>query len=462
MSGGGTAGLREAIANRLLLIILLFGWPLVYATVGDAFADGDTSWHLALGRWIVEHKRIPSADVFSFTAAGKPWVAMEWLSDLIFTAAYRAAGYAGLATLVAAALMSLHWVVFAHLRRSVGPIGLALTIIGMDVVLATFILARPHVLVWPVLALWTVLLAKGSENGRPPPLWAALLLTLWANLHASFPIALMVGAALALDALIAAKWTTLRAWLAFAAASLVAVCLNANGIDGMLQPFRIVNLEMLHLIQEWQPSTPRFTPYFYGVLLAVLGLMLWRGVRVPVGRLVLLLAMLAMAFMQVRHQSWFVIVAAVLVPPLFGARAQPAARLGPLALVAVPLLLARALVPLTPPEGAANPRHLLAAIPSELKKQPVFNEYTFGGPLILAGIKPYIDGRAEIYGDDFMRDYVEIADGDPARFEQAVRRYGIRWTILPPKSELVALLDKSPGWRRIYADKVGVIHVRTN
>lgn len=462
MTGGGTTGRREAIANKLLLIILLFGWPLVFASVGDAFADGDTSWHLALGQWIVQHGQIPSADPFSFTAAGKPWVAMEWLSDLIFTAAYRAAGYAGLATLVAAALMALHGIVFVHLRGRAGPIGLTLTIIGMDVVLATFMLARPHVLVWPVLALWTVLMAKAAESKRPPPLWTALLLTLWANLHASFPLAAVIGGALALDALIAAKWTTLRAWLTFAAVCLVAVCLNANGIAGILQPFRVANLETLHLIQEWQPSTPRFTPYFYCVLLAVLGLMLWRGVRVPVGRLALLLAMLALAFMQVRHQSWFVIVAAVLVPPLFGTRAQPAARLGPLALAAVPLLLARALLPLTPPESAANPRHLIAAIPPQLKGQPVFNEYTFGGPLILAGIKPYIDGRSELYGDDFMRDYVEIADGDPARFEQGVKRYGIRWTILPPKSDLVALLDKSPGWRRIYADKVGVIHVRTN
>ena len=28
------------------------------------------------------------------------------------------------------------------------------------------------------------------------------------------------------------------------------------------------------------------------------------------------------------------------------------------------------------------------------------------------------------------------------------------------REELIALLDRSPGWRRIYADKVGVIYVR--
>src|SRR6476659_922325 len=116
------ATLREAIATKLLLVILLFGTPLALASIPRVFRDGDTSWHLAVGRWMFEHGAIPRVDVFSLTAAGKPWVAMEWLSDLIFAGAYWAAGYAGVAAIVAAALMALHWIVFVHLRGRVGPI----------------------------------------------------------------------------------------------------------------------------------------------------------------------------------------------------------------------------------------------------------------------------------------------------------------------------------------------------
>ena len=460
MTGGETTR-REAIVNQLLLIVLLLALPLAFASFGRVFHDGDTSWHLAVGRWMVEHGRIPVADPFSFTAAGKPWVAMEWLSDLIFTAAFAAAGYAGLSALVAAALMALSWIVFIHLRGSVGPIGMTVAIIGMNVVLATFMLARPHVLAWPVLALWTMLLARTAESGRPPPLWTALLLTLWTNLHGSFPLAAVIGGCLALDALIAAKWKTLREWLVFAGVCLVAVCLNLNGIEGLIQPFRVAQLDTLHLIQEWLPSAPGRTPNFYGALLGVVGILLWKGARVPPGRLLLLLVLLWLAFLQVRHQSWLAIVAALLIPPLLGGRAEPARRLWPFALAAVPLLLVRALWPMTPEEGAANPTRLFAAIPAELRTQPVFNEYTFGGPLILAGIRPYIDGRSELYGDAFMIDYVDIAAGDMAKFDRAVRRYNIRWAILPAKgSELAAELAKLPHWRRIHADKVGVIYVR--
>jgi len=170
-----------------------------------------------------------------------------------------------------------------------------------------------------------------------------------------------------------------------------------------------------------------------------------------------------MAFAQVRHQSWLVIVAALLVPPLLGGKAEPAGRLAPLAPLVLLLLLLRAALPITPAENSANPTHLIAAIPPDLRTQPVFNGYSMGGPLILAGIKPFIDGRQDLYGDVFFADYSAIADGDFARFNRAVERYGIRWTILGNGNhELIAKLDRSGHWRRVYADRVGVIHVRAD
>jgi len=107
-----------------------------------------------------------------------------------------------------------------------------------------------------------------------------------------------------------------------------------------------------------------------------------------------------------------------------------------------------------------NPQKLIAHVPPSLRTKPVFNEYSFGGPLILAGIKPYIDGRADMYGDAFVLDWVDMADGDMAKFDGAVRKYGIQWTMLRPNQKLVKQLDASPRWRRFYADQVGIIHVR--
>jgi hypothetical protein len=83
-----------------------------------------------------------------------------------------------------------------------------------------------------------------------------------------------------------------------------------------------------------------------------------------------------------------------------------------------------------------------------------------GGPLILSGIRPYIDGRGDMYGDALVLDYARISGGDAAAFAEAVKRWNIRWAILPNRSErLIGLLDRS-GWVRICKDTAGVIYVR--
>jgi hypothetical protein len=91
----------------------------------------------------------------------------------------------------------------------------------------------------------------------------------------------------------------------------------------------------------------------------------------------------------------------------------------------------------------------------------VLNGYAMGGPLILSGMRPYIDGRSDMYGDALVFDYKRITDGDAASLDAAVKRWNLRWAILPRRyTKLVALLDRSPGWRRIKEDEAGLIYVR--
>ena len=464
MRGSGepsqVAGSRERGANVLLAIMFVLALPLALASSPKIFNDGDVSWHIAAGEWILAHGGIPTVDPFSYTAVGQPWVVTEWLADAILGFAYRLGGYSGLSATVAAALVALHGLIFFYGQRRASPIAIAAALLLMDFVLIPFALARPHVLVWPLLAAWTILLLRADEEERAPPLWGALIMPLWTNLHGSFLIAGPIGAAIAFDALQKTGWRNWRQWSVFALVSAVGMLLNANGMRGLLRPFEMENLAILPLVQEWQPSTLQWMPQFYAALGIGLFAMLYKGVRIPVGRLLLLLALAGLAFSQVRHQSWFVIVAACVVPPLLGTQPSRAPARGWLALAAVPLLLARALWPITPTENGANPRHLIAAVPQSLRDRPMINGYTFGGPIILAGMRPYIDGRADMYGDAFVLGYSQMVDGDIRRFDAAVARYGIEWTMLPTHSGLDQALEKSPGWKRIYADRVGTIRVR--
>ena len=85
------------IAFLLLASFTAFAFVTV---LSSAFADGDTGWHIATGQWIATHGTVPRSDPFSFTARGHPWVAHEWLSELLMYGAWRFGGWSGLILLL--------------------------------------------------------------------------------------------------------------------------------------------------------------------------------------------------------------------------------------------------------------------------------------------------------------------------------------------------------------------------
>ncbi|QNP44812.1 hypothetical protein H9L14_08540 [Sphingomonas sediminicola] len=383
-------------------LIVLTAALLIPATLGSSksiFNDGDVSWHIATGQWILAHGQIPRTDPFSFTWAGKPWVPIEWFAETIMASAYRFAGYSGISALATAALIALHAVIVSNATRFVRPLSALGAIVAMDVVLIPMMLARPHLLAWALLAFWTVLMVHARKKDGVPPLAAALLMVVWTNLHGSFVIGLVVAAALGLEALLASsdRSRALRQWGLFGVACLIAVFVNANGLEGVLHPLKIANLSMLPLVDEWKPSNPAVTPFFFVVLAGVLAL-IWvkRPAMHPV-RWVLLCALLGLALLQVRHQAVLAIVAAVILPEAFAkgsARGEAEGRIWWLVgAAAATLIVVRLFMPMTPPENEANPWNLIAAVPPDLRSQPVLNGYVMGGPLILSGIRTYVDGR---------------------------------------------------------------------
>ena len=121
---------------------------------------------------------------------------------------------------------------------------------------------------------------------------------------------------------------------------------------------------------------------------------------------------------------------------------------------------ARLATPIVRGDSSTAPIGALAAVPAGLRDKPVLNNYAFGGYFIYARLRPFIDGRADMFGDAFLRQYARIQAGDPPALEEALRRYEIAWTIFAPGQRVVAQMDHEPGWRRLYADTYAVVHVR--
>ena len=191
----------------------------------------------------------------------------------------------------------------------------------------------------------------------------------------------------------------------------------------------------------------------------------------PPIRAALLIALVAMALQHSRHQVLLGIVAPMLlarpIAAAIGARRVGEedwgiARVALTATVVAALAIggARLMAPIERTDEGAAPISALSAVTPELRRKPVLNDYAFGGYLIFEHVRPFIDARVELYGDKMMSLYDKLRTGDRDAVEDAIMRYDIAWTIFAPGNRIVSVLDHEPGWRRLYADAIAVVHVR--
>ena len=453
--------------------------PLVGAAAcaGAAFwpgmmRDGDTWWHLKAGEWIIANRAVPHADPFSSSMLGHPWVAHEWLSEVLMASAFRAGGWAGLALLGGLCFGATMAVLARRLALSMGDAVAALVLLAAAWLLAPYLTARPHLLALPLVAFWADRLVAAREAGRAPPLVIALAMTAWANMHGGFIFGLALIAPFALEAVIAApmggRLFAARAWAAFAAASLVAALATPFFVRGLLFPFQLASMHALARIGEWQAPNLGAFAFLPATMLAILALALMTPQRLGAIRTALLVALMAQTAAHVRHEALLAIVGAMILAPMIGAltkrdetAAEPIARSAwAFALpMVVAVAAARLLHPIARADDAVSPVSALAAVPADVRARRVLNDYDFGGYLIAQGVAPYIDGRTDLYGDAFIAAFVGLADA-PQALHAELDRDSIGWTIFKADRKIVPLLDKEPGWRRLFTSDAVVVHVR--
>jgi hypothetical protein len=472
--------IREPLDRTRARFLLIWVIPIMLAAA-LSFApailnDGDTFWHIGAGRWMIQHFAVPATDPFSFTFIGRPWVAHEWLSEVVMAGAWLAGGWGAVMLLVGLAMGLTALLMGAWLLRWLGMLpALMAVVIGLACV-APGMLARPHLLVLPLLAFWTIELLKAREGKRAPHIWLALFMVLWANLHSSFIVGYGLAAAFGLEALLDSRhWSrsNLLGWAGFLGLSLVATLATPHGIEGLAFPLRVLNMKTLPFITEWQsPDFLKPSPLEMALLVGVFAAF-WRGARLSAVRTAVLLGLLHMSLQHARQEVLLGVVGPLLLAepfsralgreaPIWTPWRVPLAQtlLGGSLLVA--MIAGRLILPQVRVDGPTAPISALAHVPAALRAQPVLNFYDFGGYLIFEGVRPYIDGRADMYGDAFVSDDDQIQRANAAAIDRAITRYGIRWAIVPPNIYLTGALDARLGWKRIYADKTAVVFENDN
>jgi hypothetical protein len=486
---GRATSTRAAWQFSWPLLIGLFAYLYALNRASDLFLDGDTYWHIATGRWILNNGTVPKVDPFSHTMPGAPWTAHEWLSDVIMAGAHQIGGWNLVAVITAFAFAATIALLSRALLKWLEPI-YALLFAALAVSMtAGHLLARPHLLAMPLMMVWTVELVRASDSKSPPRLWLLPIMTLWANLHGGFTLGIALGCAFAVEALLTAtqekRVAIARSWGIFLFLTLASALVTPHGVQGIRYTWELLfeHPYALERVGEWHsPDFHVFQPLELW-LLGGLALVMHQGLRLPAVRLALLLGLLHLALKHQRNVELVGLLAPLFLASPFAAQwhqaqrgrqqfqgadrlfshlAQPAGRgamlLGFLVVLGASVWLASAR-PLVLPEGVV-PARAVSAVQQAGIKGRVLNSYSSGGYLIYTGIPVFIDGRGEMYGDSFMKEYVEALQlSTPGGLENLLRKYEITWTLLEPGSPAIALLDHL-GWRRLYGDDTAVVHVR--
>lgn len=466
------------------------GWSLLAASVAllmwtalgtSLLVEPDTLWHIATGQWIAANGQWPRTDIFSYTFAGQPWIAKEWLSQLLLMSAHAVGGWPGVVILTAFAGAATLYIIMVNCGQGTKTAwGVLLGMIALQFLTPT-LLARPHALVYPLVALWTLALARGAETRRPP--WRALpLLVLWTNMHASFTIGLFIAAAMALEAILHANKQerngVVLQWLAFGIACLAAGSLTPYGPQAVLVNFALAGgVESMPELGEWQPlglsSSSVMMLIFGAVCILALARQSWRNAA-------RILVLLVLAYAMIRHLR-FVSLFGIVAPVLAGAALFELAdtigrRLNlfqtailpktnytfhiasSIAAIAVIVPLLRSPQPL----AAIMPVKALAAVPAELRAKHVFNGYNFGGYLISQGVKTFIDGRSDqlFLGGFMARAMAASRADDPELLRQLLDQHEVAWAIIEPTFPEARQFAKLAGWHLLHTDAVAQVYVR--
>jgi hypothetical protein len=438
--------------------ITLFYCLFLFQGYRQLLRDSDAGWHIRNGETILATGTLPRSDPYSFTRAGQPWYAWEWLSDVGIGAIHRSMGLNGVVVFYAAAIsvgvwlwFRLHWALGGNFLLACAMAPLLLSTCNIHW------LARPHVLSW-------IFLLLALCPRRPNLVVVAAVTALWANLHASFFMAPVIALILALHD----RW-----YLKAAAVAAIAPLLNPYGVNLYVHVYRyLTDSDLLSRISEFQSfdfHTAGSGQIIAAILLGVIGGTLSLSQkRLDYFALAILITAIAL-----RSARGLPLVALLLLPIANAAitrwlgphdflaygdnlRAQDSRFRG---LALAPLVVVAAFC-LTPKAGFPADQFPVAAyshIPAEAR---LFATDKFGGYLIYrsgGSLKVFFDGRSDLYGADFLKRYQRLVQLRPG-WREYWDSFHFTHALVPADSPLLSALE-TLGWRRAYEDKTATLLV---
>jgi hypothetical protein len=314
----------------LIAIIVLASSLLIIKSI----SDGDFFWHLKAGEWLWQNKSLPSEDIFAHTSpeAQTMWahfiITSYWLSQLIYFLFHLAGGMSGIVFLRFIIALSL---IYMMLKRHHGDfiLYLSLLMIFMVTLLTLYPLERPHVFSFLCFSVLLYLLEqlkneKNSSQGKTACFLLPFTMLIWANMHAGYIVGLgtilifilFEGLKFIHPSLMPLQKKTYKNFLIVGTLGIAVSFINPNFYDAITVMFSqetsyasTSNLEYQSPLWTFkQYNDYRILPYFFILLLAVIGMIINLR-KINITEIVLLAGIGYFSFTAIRYIPFFMIAA---------------------------------------------------------------------------------------------------------------------------------------------------------
>lgn len=475
--------------RHLFIILLVLG---LFILTLYPIVDPDFWWHLRTGQFIVQSHSVPHMDPFSYNNSGKPWIAQEWLSEVIMYGLYILGGYGMLILVFSLIIIGAFLISYLRCPQNSRPY-----VAGFTLLLGAFATwptwgVRPQMISLLFTSLYIFLLDRYQASFNPKyviPL--PLIMLVWVNLHAGYLLGLVVICIFFGGSLIELLTSRLQniyrpSKLAFKpililsgsfGASVLATLANPNGYHILVYPFQSLSSQATQqFIQEWlSPDFHQFIwqPLAWFILAIIAAGMLGKKSFSPT-KILLTLVFGYAALRSMRYVPLFIIATIPILAEQIGLfmpnnfEKKPTSWImkwiSPIVVVGYLLvagLLFISTVQRQPKaEAAAFPEAAVDWIAINQPEGNIFNSYAWGGYIIwrlYPKYKVYIDGRAfDVYGDDLLFSFMNVYRAFPG-WEQTLDSHNVRLVLVEPGSGISRALINSFNWKILYEDHISIV-----
>ena len=309
----------KKVTPELFTFLLFLG---LFVLTLRPIEDPDFWWHLKTGELISETATIPKSDPFSFSRAGYPWIAHEWLSEVIIYQTYKLGGHNLLILFFSLTITFSFFLVYLRCRGK--PFIAGFLILLSALASAPTWGVRPQTFSLLFTALFIFILDVFQEKRNSWILVSLPILSiLWVNLHGGYILGLVIICIYIFVELIERfkniqdknphSFQKAGTLLIILIACLATTLLNPNGIQILIYPFTtLFSPSMMQFIQEWHSPDFHQLEWFPLAILILSLIALPAAFRQPIktARLLLVVLFTFAALRSMRFTSMLSLVTA--------------------------------------------------------------------------------------------------------------------------------------------------------